>query len=144
MSNDFVLGVILVVGAVLAVRTAVLAWRTRQFLARAARASGRITRFEQERRVTPGGYGESSETTTYHYPYVEFALEDGSLVTFRSRLGEETPTFRMDQIVTVVYELDCPETTAEIEGPASWQQVWLSGGLASLVFVAAGLGKACG
>ena len=44
MSDDLVIALMILGAAGLAVRSAVLAWNTRQFLARASRAPGKVTR----------------------------------------------------------------------------------------------------
>src|SRR5712691_9716871 len=63
--------------------TFLLAWQTRRFLARAARASGRISHVSVETKHWTGyGSDHPEETTMYYTPHVEFPLEDGSLLSF--------------------------------------------------------------
>lgn len=124
--------------------TVVLAWRTRRFLARAARVDGRVTRIAMDLHHGPRYGSEPPDTTERYTPYVEFSLEDGSPVEFRScQSTSNAPGFKEGEIVTVVYERAHPLTTAEIAGSAVWRSVTLSGLGTFLLLLVTILWKAC-
>jgi uncharacterized protein DUF3592 len=121
--HEFVTSVLLV--AVGLTVTLLLAWRTRRFLTRAARASGRISHIFVETRHWKGhGADHPAETTMYYTPHVEFSPEDGSLLSFAGLPLAGRSLYKQGDVVTVVYDRAKPGTTAKIEGPAVWWHVW--------------------
>jgi len=100
----------------------ILAWRGRRFLSRAVRTSGRITHFserEYQRQRHDGG----SDTEKEYFPHVEFFLEDGSRILFRSGVSHSTQV-RQGMAVTVSYQAASPSATAEIAGFPALLRVW--------------------
>ena len=99
-----------------------LAWRARRLLSRAMRTSGRITHFieeEYQRQRHDGG----SDTEREYFPHVEFFLEDGSRILFRSGVSHTTQALQ-GTAVTVSYQASSPSATAEIAGFPALLRVW--------------------
>ena len=135
--------VAVIAGAILALVTALLWWRARRILARVVHGEGRITHFKSEETKQWKGEGQGSETTIDYLPHVEFALPDGTRMTFQSRSrksGQETQGL----MVPIVYDPLAPGSWAEIAGRPAWFRAWGSvlatGGtaLAALAWGAAG------
>jgi hypothetical protein len=124
--------------------TLLLAWRTRRFLSRAAKVSGRISHISVETRHWKGhGSDHPAETTMYYTPHVEFSPEDGSLLSFAGSPLAGNSLYRQGDVVAVVYDRAKPGTTAQIEGPAVWWHVGLSGLATLVLFLFTIAGKAC-
>jgi len=122
-----------------------LAWRTRRFMARAVRTSGRIRNITMDL-VEWESYGSDhpAQTTRSYTPHVEFTREDGYKVEFRSRVSHPgSSLYRQGQEVTVVYERSDPAGTAEIAGPAVWRSVIFSAIGTVVLLLVTVLGKAC-
>ncbi len=107
--------------------TLALVWRTHRFLARAARAPGRIARVTREQREQWRGQGEGRETATFYIAHVEFSPKDGTTLEFRSATLTQPP--HVGQTVTVAYEPRNPETTARIDDGVIWRWPAIAGGL---------------
>lgn len=124
--------------------TSLLVWRTRRFLSRAARASGRVSRVNVETRHWKGhGSDHPAETTMYYTPHVEFSLEDGSLLSFPGSPLAGSSLYKQGDVVAVVYDRAKPRTTAQIEGPNVWLPVGLSGLATLVLFLFTIAGKGC-
>jgi len=124
--------------------TFLLAWRTRRFLARAARVSGRISHVSVETKHWKGhGSDHPAETTMYYTPHVEFPLDDGSLLSFPGSPHAESSLYKQGDVVGVVYDRAQPGTTAQIDGPNVWLSVVLSGLATLVLFLITFAGKAC-
>lgn len=124
--------------------TFLLAWRTRRFLSRAARASGRISHVSVETKHWKGhGADHPAETTMYYTPHVEFSSEDGSLLSFPGSPLAGSSLYKQGDVVAVVYDRTQPRTTAQIDGPNVWLHVGLSGLATLVLFLITVAGKAC-
>ena len=119
---------LLVLSAVALIVTLSRAWRTRQFLSRAVRAPGTVTRITVTSEEVPA-YGDNSAVTTrYFTPHVEFARQDGTLTEFESSVADiKTPGFSVGEVETVVYEPGDPWATAQIDDLGVWRRTLLSG-----------------
>jgi hypothetical protein len=121
------------------------AWRTRRFLARATRTTGKVTRNVSEKHETMSyGSEHPAETTWSFTPHVRFALEDGSSVEFASRVAHpRAPVYAPGQEVGVVYERADPAGTAQIADLGVWRHTVYAGiGTVVLLLVTVS-GKAC-
>lgn len=99
--QQFVTGVLLI--AVGLTATLLLVWRTRRFLSRAARVSGRISHISVETRHYKGhGANHPEETTMYYAPHVESSSEDGSLLGFAGSELAGNSLYKQGDVVPVV------------------------------------------
>jgi len=142
MSNEQICGLLIAVGLTV---TLLLVWRTRRFLSRATRVSGRVSHIGVKTRHYKG-YGadhSSEETTMYYTPHVEFSSEDGSLLSFAGSEHAENSLYKQGDVVPVVYDRAKPGTTAQIEGPDVWTRVWVSGFVTLVLFIYTIAARAC-
>lgn len=144
MSDDVLIG-LLVLNAAALTLTAALTWRTRRFLTRAVRTSGRIAEITMElHEWASHGSDHPAETVSHFTPFVEFTGEGGSTVRFRSRVSHpRSSLYREGQVVDVVYERTDPAGTAEIAGPAVWRSVVFSAIGSSVLLLFTVFAKAC-
>jgi uncharacterized protein DUF3592 len=136
---------LLVLNAVALAFTAFLTWKTRRFLARAARAKGTIARVTlSESETMSYGADHPARTVRDYTPHVKFELPDGTPIEFESRVSHpSSPLYQTGQTVSVVYDRANPAATAEIAGPAVWQKVVFAS-IGACVLLIATLGmKAC-
>jgi len=133
-----------VLTAIALTATSLLAWRTRRFLSRAARVSGRVSHIQVETRHWKGhGADHPAETTMYYTPHIEFPLEDGSLLAFSGLPLAGRSLYKQGDVVAVVYDRAKPDTTAAIEGGHVWRHVVWSGLVTVVLFLFTVAGKAC-
>lgn len=111
--------------------TLVLAWRTRRFLARAARAPGTIARVTAEETKQWQGEGRGSEIVTTYVAHVEFQPAGGPRVEFRSASLNDRPG--VGQAVTVAYDQARPEATAKIDDGVVWRPTVIAAGVTFLL-----------
>ena len=115
--------VILLGAAVSGAASVVFGWRAWRFLARAVHTSGRITHFTE--REYKQQTHDGSDTRVEYLPHVEFLLQDGSPVSFRSDVGHASQA-KHGLTVAVTYDAASPAGSAEIAGFPAMLRVWSS------------------
>ena len=119
--------------AVLMTVALLLAWRARRYLSRAVRTSGRITQFT-DKEYQRQRHDSGSDTETEYYPHVEFFLEDGSRIVFRSGVSHTTQV-RQGTTVSVSDDASSPTATAEIAGFPALLRAWTPAALSGVFAV---------
>jgi hypothetical protein len=137
--------VLIVLTAAALAATLGLAWRTRRFVSRAVRTTGKVTRNEAEKQEWEGyGSDHPAETTWSFRPHVSFTLEDGSRVEFASRVAHpRSPIYQPGQEVGVVYERADPSGTAQIADLGVWRHTVYAGIGAVVLLLVTVFSKAC-
>jgi len=135
-----------IVSALAVLVTAVLAFKAWRFTSGAARAPGRIRRFEREESETMSyGADHPAQTHVSFRPHVEFTDASGASVTFASRVAHASqPQLEIGEDVTVVYDPANPAGTAEILGPAVWRNSIFAGCGTVVVVLFTVIARACG
>jgi hypothetical protein len=109
--------------------------RTREFIARAERADGRVIEMVAKR--------DSDGDRTYS-PTVQFMAKDGTQTTFTSSVSSNPPSHREGDAVKVLYDPANPRD-AKIE---SFTELWfgplLLGGVMGVIFTLVGVGVSIG